>query len=246
MKIRTLFIAIALVLVYPVQAQNKNDIEYNVGLGFNIGGTMPIGMPAEVREIGSYMPTANIQIGGYATKMFNDRWGARVGIRLEQKGHNVEIDVKNYRMMLNIGAGDELGLKSGFFNGTIKNKNQFTYLTIPVGAVYRLNSKWDFRVGAYMSYAIDKSFEGNVLKGHIRETPLTPIIGISQADYDYTDDLRRFDAGAELGASLRVWRDLAVNADLSWGFIKTLSPSTRKIDMDNYNIYLNIGVSYRL
>ncbi len=246
MKIRILFTVMAIALVHSLKAQNNANIEYSFGAGFNIGGTMPIGLPAEVREIGSYRPTANFLVGGYATKMFNQHWGARVGLRLERKGHSVEIGVRNYRMMLNIGAGDEVGSKSGYFTGSIKNTTRFTYLTLPFGAVYRLNDKWDFRIGAYLAYAIDRSFKGNVLEGHIRETPLTPIIGITQADYKYSDDLRRFDAGAELGVSLKVGRGFAVNADLSWGGIKTLNPNTRKIDMDNYNIYLNAGISYIL
>lgn len=240
-----LFIALFLGLLPTVNAQNS-DVEYKIGVGFNVGGTMPIGLPAEIRGINSYSPTANLSVSGHAMKMFNSRWGAQIGLRIENKGHNAGIDVKNYRMTLNIGEGDDTGVKRGYFTGSIKNKTRFTYLTIPVSAVYRLNDKWDFRIGAYASYALDRSFEGHVVKGHVRETPMTAIIGITKADYDYTDDLRRFDAGIELGTSFKVYRSLAINADLTWGGIKTLSPDTRKIDMDNYNIYLNIGVCYTL
>lgn len=242
-----IILTIALLIgTLPYMFAHDNNIEYKVGLGFNVGGTMPIGLPAEIREINSYSPTANLSISGHALKMFSPQWGAQVGLRLEHKGHNAGIDVKNYRMTLNIGAGDDTGVKRGYFTGSIKNKTEFTYLTVPVSAVYRLNDKCDFRLGGYISYALDRSFEGHVVQGHVRESPLTAIIGITQADYDYTDDLRRFDAGIELGTSIKVYRSLAVNADLTWGAIKTLSPNTRKIDMDNYNIYLNIGICYTL
>lgn len=240
-----LFFAFFFGLLPTVNAQNKG-IEYKIGVGFNIGGTMPVGLPAEIRKINSYNPAANLSISGLALKMFDSRWGVQTGIRIENKGHNACIDVKNYRMTLNIGAGDDTGVKRGYFTGSIKNKARFTYLTIPLSAVYRLNNQWDFRLGVYTSYALDRSFEGCVVKGHVRESPMTAIIGITKADYDYTEDLRRFDAGIELGTSFKLNRSLAINANLTWGGVSTLNPDTRKIDMDDYNIYLNIGVCYTL
>ena len=78
----------------------------------------------------------------------------------------------------------------------------------------------------------------------MRETPLHPAIGISKASYDYSDDIRHFDFGIGLGGSRRIYRGLSVRADLKWGLLTVLDPSKRTIDMDTYNIYLNLGLSY--
>ena len=225
-------------------ASNRNGMEYKVAAGFNIGGTSPIGLPAEVRDINSYKPTPNLSIAGYAIKMFNPTWGLKAGLRFENKGMETGINVKNYKMTVNIQSGDAIGVKTGYFTGDIKNKTRMGYLTIPVSAVYRLNKQWDFHAGIYAAYALDYNFTGKVVQGQIRETPLTPIIGITKADYNYSDDLQKWDVGAEIGAACKVYRNLAIEANFTWGFISVLDPDKRKMDMDNYNLYLNLGVSY--
>ena len=75
-------------------ASNRNGMEYKVAAGFNIGGTSPIGLPAEVRGINSYKPTPNLSIAGYAIKMFNPTWGLKAGLRFENKGMETGINVK--------------------------------------------------------------------------------------------------------------------------------------------------------
>ncbi len=227
-------------------ANRGNGIEYKVAAGFNIGGTTPIGLPAEVRGINSYKPTANLSIGAYATKMFNPTWGIKAGLRFENKGMETGINVRNYQMTVNIQSGDATGEKTGYFTGDIKNKTRLGYLTIPINAVYRLNKQWDFHAGIYAAYAIERNFTGKVVQGQIRENPLTPIIGITKADYNYSDDLQKWDTGVEIGTSCKVYRNLAIDASFTWGVISALDPNKRKINMDNYNVYLNVGVSYTL
>ena len=75
--------------------------------------------------------------------------------------------------------------------------------------------------------------------------PLHPVIAVSRAGYDYSSDIRRFDTGPNIAASRRIFKGLNVRAMLSWGLVPTLSASTRRIDMDTYNVYLNVGFTYR-
>ena len=249
MKRISLIIALAIAFVTLAHANdsvatNDSGMEYKVAVGFNIGGTSPIGLPAEVRSINSYMPTANLSIAGYAVKMFNSAWGLKAGLRFENKGMEAGIGVKNYKMTVNVQSGDEVGVKTGYFTGDIKNKTRMGYVSVPVSAVYRLNKRWDFHAGVYVAYAIDANFTGEVVQGRIRETPLTPIVSVNQADYDYSGDLQRWDVGAEIGASCKVYRNLAIDAHFTWGLMSVLDPDKRKMDMDNYNLYLNLGLSY--
>lgn len=236
---------ISSLVVMNAQTSDKK-LEYNLSLGFNIGGTTPIGLPAEIRGINSYQPTLNLTVGASVIKMFSPKWGIDAGLRFENKGMKTGVDVKNWQMTVNIQSGDDTGTKTGYFTGSIKNKTSISYLTLPIKAVYRLNDKWDLKGGFYFSYAMERSFTGNVVKGQIRETPLHPVIGITKADYDYSDDLRKFDTGIELGANWKVYKSLAVHANLTWGFLTALDPNKRRVDMDNYNVYFNIGVNYTL
>ena len=52
-------------------------LEYEVKAGFNIGGTSPLPLPVEIREITSYNPTLAVAIEGNVTKWFDvERNGA--------------------------------------------------------------------------------------------------------------------------------------------------------------------------
>ena len=75
-------------------------LEYEVKAGFNIGGTSPLPLPVEIRKIKSYNPTMSIGIEGNVTKWFGPerKWGARVALRLENKGMSTDARVKNYGM----------------------------------------------------------------------------------------------------------------------------------------------------
>ena len=83
-------------------------LEYEVKAGFNIGGTAPIPLPVEIRDITGYNPTMAVAIEGNVTKWFDQekKWGMRIGIRLDSKGMKTNAKVKNYGMEI-IGEGGE-------------------------------------------------------------------------------------------------------------------------------------------
>lgn len=230
----------------PALAARGGKFDYDINLGFNLGGTTPMGLPAEIRKIGGYRPTVNLVVGASATYTPVPRWGVSAGLVFETKGMNTSIKVKNYHLTMSIQEGDDRGEKTGYFTGDIRNKTKITYLTIPVNAVFRPDKYWQVEAGPYFSFALDRSFIGHVDGGTMHETPLMPAIGVSKAEYDYSSDIRRFDCGLGVGGSRRVYRGLSVKARLTWGLMSVLAPSRRKIDMDTYNVYLNVGFTYTL
>lgn len=56
-----------------VFGQEVRKIDYDVALGFNIGATTPMGLPAEVRKIDSYKPTVNLSVGAVANYMLSPK-----------------------------------------------------------------------------------------------------------------------------------------------------------------------------
>ncbi len=60
-------------------------LEYEVNAGVNIGGASPMPLPAEIRQINSYSPHLNLQIGTTVTKWFgqdkNGAWPADSALR---------------------------------------------------------------------------------------------------------------------------------------------------------------------
>mgnify|MGYP000485411322 CR=1 FL=1 len=66
-------------------------LEYEVKAGFNIGGTAPIPLPVEIRDITGYNPTMAVAIEGNVTSgSIKKKWGMRIGIRLDSKGSENE------------------------------------------------------------------------------------------------------------------------------------------------------------
>ena len=106
-------------------------LEYEVKAGFNIGGTAPIPLPVEIRDITGYNPTMAVAIEGNVTKWFDQekKWGMRIGIRLDSKGMKTNANVKNYGMEI-IGEGGER--IKGNWTGYVKTNVKNTYLSFPI------------------------------------------------------------------------------------------------------------------
>lgn len=252
--IRRLISCVAAILVVPACATARDKyiypshkgIEYSVTAGANIGATTPMGLPAEIRKINSYKPTLNLSLGASALRMLDNHWGISAGVLLENKGMETGVNVRNYHLTMNVVSGSSTGRKTGYYTGSIKNKTKIAYVTVPVTAVWRPDQFWQVNAGMYFAYAVDRTFTGNVYEGSLREDPHHPVQAVERAEYDYSSDIRRFDTGFQAGVSRRIYRSLAVRADLKWGVVSTLPESVRKIDMNTYNVYLNIALTYTI
>ena len=100
MKRTALIIFIAAFAAVCANAQvSQKSIIFSLGAGFSVGGTAPLGMPAEIRNINSFSLTPNYQASILAEKRFG-ALGFVTGIRFENKGMKEEANVKNYHMAM--------------------------------------------------------------------------------------------------------------------------------------------------
>lgn len=252
-----LIILLAFGLLTPAFAQEEYNegiirsslkgLEYEVKAGFNIGGTSPVPPPREIRSIDGYRPTLCVAIEGDITKWFGEqrKWGARIGLRLENKGMETKATVKNYSMEI-IGQGGEK-LK-GNWTGGVRTKVRNAYFSVPVLATYRLNKRVSFSAGPYVSLMTNGDFSGYVYEGYLRELNPTgtkvEFTGENQASYDFSDNLRRFQWGAQVGTEWRAFKHLSVYADLTWGLNDIFPGDFETITFAMYPIYLNVGFGY--
>jgi hypothetical protein len=215
--------------------------------GFKIGGTTPIPLPVEIREIKGYNPTLSIPIEAIVTKWLGAerKWGITSGLKLENKGMSTKAFVKNYHTEI-IGDGGEV--VSGHWTGNVKTKIRNAYVTIPLLAAYRMDSRWTFRAGAYASILMTGEFSGYVYDGYLREgDPVGSKIefsGDGVAAYDFSDELRRLDCGVRLGASWLAFKHLNVFADLSWGLNNLFKSDFKSITFAMYPVYADFGMGY--
>ena len=219
-------------------------LEYEVNAGVNIGGASPMPLPAEIRQINSYSPHLNLQIGTTVTKWFGQdkKWGVASGFRFETKGMETNANVKNYGMEI-IQDGKKL---SGKWTGKVQTKYHTQQLTIPITAVYRINDRWKLNFGPYLAYAFSNEFDGYVHDGYLREGDPTgnkvSFEDDAKATYDFGSELRKFQWGLQLGGSWHVLKRLSVNANLTWGLNDIFVRSFKTVSFNMYPIYLNVEI----
>ena len=64
------------------------------------------------------------------------------------------------------------------------------------------------------------------------------------ASYDFTNDLRKFQWGLQLGGEWRAFKHLNVYADLTWGLNDIFQKDFNTITFAMYPVYLNVGFGY--
>lgn len=248
-----LFLLITACFAIPGQAQPERSqvfikaalsgLEYKVKAGFNIGGTAPIPLPREIRRIDSYDPTMAIAIEADAHKKFkNSRWGIMAGIRLETKGMKTDATVKNYHMEM---TADDGGYMVGAWTGHVKTKVSNSYLSFPVLATYQLTKRFELRAGPYFSYATSREFSGSAYDGYIRHyDPTGEKAYVTNATYDFSDDIRRFQWGVQAGGEWKAYKHFNLYLDLTWGINSIFPKDFESITFSMYPIYANLGFAY--
>ena len=220
--------------------------EYEIKAGLSIGGSSPLPLPKEIRSIDSYNPTLAIMLEANATKWFGEtkKWGLIAGARFENKNMTTKATTKNYLMEI-IQDGNRL---KGNWTGGVRTKVRNSYVTVPILTAYKISSRWNLKAGPYFSYLMDGEFSGHVYDGYLREgNPTGDKINFYDdaiATYDFSDDLRKFQWGVQLGADWKAFTHLKVFADLTWGLNDIFKKDFETITFEMYPIYLNIGFGY--
>ncbi|MGL4584361.1 MAG: porin family protein [Flavobacterium sp.] len=223
------------------------NMSYQINANFSIGGASPLGLPEEIRSIDSYNPTLLLGLEANATKWLTDdhKWGVRMGLRFEEKGMKTDARVKNYLIEVKSNTGPS----RGYFTGDVYTNVKNTYLTIPISAVYSINQNWNVYGGLYFSALIDKNFTGNVSNGYLREKDPTGLKvefnDGAEADYDYSDEVRKFQWGTQVGAEWKMNKHFKLFGDVTYGFNGVLNSDFDAISFSMHNIYLNLGFGYQ-
>lgn len=242
--------------IFPAAAQKESlqtppkkfrQWESKVFLGYNLGGTTPLPLPAEIRSINSWKPGFGGTLAFHISRWFSPEWGITTGLAIDIKGMKIDADVKYMHTSLVVGEGDN----TGRFTGTFSGKNHTTvrngYLTIPVMAAFRPFQSWTFRLGGYIASQRDAKFEGTASDGYIRNGgPTGDRINVEKASFDFSDKVRKVDAGIIASADWFFTDKLAVTGQLSWGLVPLFPSNFEGISYKMYNVYFMLGLGYKL
>ena len=212
--------------------------------GNNLGGTAPLPLPREIRGIEEYNPGLNLAIEGSVQKRFrNSNWGIQTGVRLETKGMTTKAKTKSYYM--EAWNTDGSGQVVGSFTGKVKTNVKNTYITVPLLATYSFEERWTVSAGAYASYLLDGEFTGAAYDGYIRDqNPTGEYADVTRAEYDFSNDIRKFHWGLQAGGEYQVYRHLALFANLQWGMNGIFPSDFGSVTFDLYPIYGTLGFTY--
>ncbi|WP_176885062.1 porin family protein [Dyadobacter soli] len=227
-------------------AQNGKKVSFTVRAGLSIGAATPVGIPASIRKIESYNPGFQPGIEAGLDYRFSPNFGLATAIRFEQKGMTTDARVKAYYTTFNEAGSDGHQSVTGYFTGRVKTEIKNSYLTLPLHLTYHPKSDFTFKAGGFVSLLLDNRFAGDARDGYIRnQTPTGEREDIDAASYDFSENVRRINAGVEIGADYRINSGLFVSANLNYALTPLMEPGFRSIDFGMHNIYLNLGIGYR-
>ena len=226
---------------------SDKKIDVIVRAGYSIGGTAPLGIPATIRSIDAFRPTASLMVGADVKLALKDNWGLMTGLHFENKGMDTEVTTKGYRM--EVVKGDSR--IEGLFTGHVKQEVTEWMLTLPVLATYQLGEKVTLKAGPYVSVLLDKDFSGIASDGYLRQSnPTGPRINMGNkegewATYDFSDDMRSVQMGIAVGADWNVTRHFGLAADLSWGLTGIFGSDFKTVEQTLYPIYGTISAYWK-
>ena len=243
------FVLMLTFFVHPVMASRLVDsLQCSFRLGYNVGGTAPVGMPATIRSLNSYVLTPSFCIGADVYRPLNRQWGLVVGVHLENKGMNIDATVKNYHIEI-VRGGQRL---EGMFTGNNKTKVEQWMFTVPVMLSFAVCQDLRLRFGPYASYVVSRDFSGYAYSGRLRVgNPTGPMVELgsdskTRGSYDFSSSMRRMQYGVGIGADWCFGRRWGTFIDLTWGFTGIFKSSFDTIEQTLYPIYGTIGLSYRM
>lgn len=240
-------LAALLCVVSPASAQ-ESPFHLKARVGYAIGGTAPLGVPAEIRGIDKFRLTPNFMVGLDCIYNFNHRLGLQAGLRFEKKDMDTEVTTKSYHMEVKM---DE-DVLNGLYTGHVRQQVRQRMLTIPVLLTVRLGSKVNLKAGPYLSILLHKKFEGYAFDGYLRKdnpTSSKVVMGNREgewATYDFSDDMRSLQFGISAGVDWEFLPRLGASADLAWGLTGIHHSDFKTVEQTLYPIYGTIGLFYRI
>lgn len=225
-----------------------DDLQLTGRVGYSLGAAAPMGIPATIRKLNSFQLTPNFLVGVDVRLPLRSCWGVQSGLHLENKGMDVAITTKGYHMAM-VKGGEEL---EGVYTGRVEQQTKAWMLTLPLMVSCDLASQWCLRAGPYASFLLSSEFSGNVADGYLRkDDPTGQKIEMGhamdeRATYDFSDDMRRWQAGVAVGVDWLLTSRVAVSADLSWGLTGLMRGSFKTVEQTLYPIYGTLSLAYRI
>ena len=241
-------IGLALNTSHPAAAQtNTQKLQLKARVGYSIGGTAPLGLPATIRSIEAFRLTSNFMVGVDGMYRLSEKFGLQAALHYEIKDMDSEATTKGYHMKVKMDEDELEGLYTGHVSQIVRQR----MMTIPVQLTYELSKSLQLKAGPYLSLLLSKKFYGYASDGYLRKddpTGVKVVMGSQEgewATYDFSDDMRSCQMGVTVGIDWAFYRRLGLSADLSWGLTGIHRGDFKTVEQTLFPIYGTIGFFYR-
>ena len=241
-------IGLALITSHPSAAQTDTQkLQLKARVGYSIGGTAPLGLPATIRSIESFRLTPNFMVGVDGMYRLSEKFGLQAALHYEIKDMDGEVTTKGYHMKVKMDEDELEGLYTGHVSQIVRQR----MITIPVQLTYELGKSLQLKAGPYLSLLLSKEFYGYASDGYLRKddpTGVKVVMGSQEgewATYDFSDDMRSCQMGVAVGIDWAFYRRLGLSADLSWGLTGIHRGDFKTVEQTLFPIYGTIGFFYR-
>ena len=122
-------IGLALITSHPSAAQTDTQkLQLKARVGYSIGGTAPLGLPATIRSIESFRLTPNFMVGVDGMYRLSEKFGLQAALHYEIKDMDGEVTTKGYHMKVKMDEDELEGLYTGHVSQIVRQR----MITIPV------------------------------------------------------------------------------------------------------------------
>ena len=229
-----------------VSAVEVEELKYYFELraGYQIGGTVPFPLPAQMRKINGFSPLGNFSVQALGVVPIGKRWEFALGMKFERKAMTAEATVKDYNMSI---QDEDGGVIMGRWTGGVTMTADQWYLTMPFSCAFKITEVGKIRLGVFYSYLSKGDFYGEVYNGYLREGDPTGAkieVDDKPQSFNFSSDLKRFQWGLTLGGEWRLYKGLSAFVDLDWGLSDIFVDEFETITFDMFPIYGTIGLGY--
>lgn len=222
----------------------KYPARFGVGvhIGFNLGGALPPSVPKPVKKVHAFRPGGAPNVGLDLSYRLSSTSPFSITTGVEYDTKFFQSTVRAEEMPIRYQNEDyREQIYSGYQSVEYGNR----YLTVPLGVTFDM-PKGDFRffVGGYYGYALTRKFVAK-LDGDGMMDGETYLAG-AIVSTDLSHMLVRHDVGVRFGADYKIDRHWAITGRMNVGLPKLFDKSFNIMPYALRNVFLNLGVSYRI
>ena len=226
------------------ESSTKSPSRLGVGvhIGFNLGGALPPSVPKPVKKVHAFRPGGAPNLGlDFSYRLSSTSpFSIATGVEYDMKYFQSTVKTENMPIRYQNDDHSEQ-IYSGYQSVEYANR----YLTIPLGVTFDMpKGGFRFFVGGYYAHALQRKFIAKLDGDGIMdgETYLAGAVVTT----DLSQMLVRNDVGVRFGADYKVDQHWAITGRMNVGLPKLFDKSFNVMPYSLRNVFLNLGVSYRI